>query len=65
MNDRDCYTVDAMEKFGGSFIKALGNLARQADAVNLEYIKVTWEDYWEKYENMGKKLEEEKGYHIN
>lgn len=58
-NERDCWTVDAMEKYGGSFVKCLSDLARCADQENLTKIKATWSGYWEQYEVMGKKMEEE------
>ena len=57
MNDHDYYTVDAMEKYGGSFVKQLGELARRADPVNLALIKETWPEYWHQYEDMGKEME--------
>ena len=57
MNERDCWTVDAMEKYGGSFVQALGNLARHADPTNLEYIKTTWVNLWSQYEDIGKRME--------
>lgn len=57
MNDRDCWTVDAMEKYGGSFIQALANLARRADPRNLQRIKDTWCGYWAEYEKKGINME--------
>lgn len=57
MNDRDSYTCDAMEKWGGSFVKALGNLARHSDPGNLERVKATWSALWQQYEDLGMKLE--------
>lgn len=59
MNDRDSWTVDAMERYGGSFIRALANLARFADSVNLEYIKDTWTANWNHYEDVGMKMEQQ------
>lgn len=56
-SERDAWTVDAMEKYGGSFVQALGELARRADAVNLEYIKTTWANLWDQYEKMGIEME--------
>lgn len=61
MNDRDCWTCDAMEKYGGSFVKALANAARAADATNLLKIKTAFPEEWGKYEEMGQKLEQESG----
>ena len=49
MTLQDSITLDAMETYGGSFIRALAQAARKADAVNLEKIKVTWPDEWERY----------------
>lgn len=59
MNDRDIWTCDAMEKWGGSFVKALGNLARHADPDNLKKIKNAFPEYWADYEEQGKLLENE------
>ena len=56
--DRDLWTIDAMEKWGGSFVKALGAAARRADGANLEKIKRTWPEYWADYEKRGIELEE-------
>lgn len=61
MNDRDSWTVDAMEKYGGSFVKQLGELARRADPVNLAKIKATWAEYWADYEKTGIKMEHDAG----
>ena len=57
MNERDCWTVDAMEKYGGGFVKALANLARHADHINLQMIKMTWVNNWNEYEKMGIEME--------
>lgn len=52
------WTIDAMEAFGGSFVKQLGALARRADPVNLRKIKNTWQNYWTMYEKTGREMEE-------
>jgi len=57
MNERDSWTVDAMEDRGGSFVKMLGALARRADPINLSKIKNTWPEYWAKYEKIGRDKE--------
>jgi len=46
-----------MEKYGGGFVKALGELARRADPANLTKIKDAWPEYWSEYEARGKDLE--------
>ena len=45
MNDQDYWTVEAMEKYGGSFVQTLAQLARKADSTNLARIKTTWNGY--------------------
>ncbi len=57
MTDRDIWTIDAMEDRGGSFVQQLGALARRADPVNLEKIKMTWPEYWAEYERHGIEME--------
>lgn len=57
MNERDIWTIDAMEKYGGSFVKQLGALARRADPINLQKIKTTWPEYWSEYEARGIEME--------
>lgn len=57
MNERDSWTVDAMEQYGGSFVEILGALARRADPDNLILIKSTWPDYWLEYQAMGLEME--------
>ena len=36
MTPQDLKTVENMEKYGGSFVKALAVLARHADPINLQ-----------------------------
>lgn len=56
-NDRDSWTVDAMHKYGGSFVKCLAELAEHADPENLKRIKETWPEYWAEYETRGHQME--------
>lgn len=46
-----------MRRFGGGFVKSLGETLLHADWVNVGKIKETWSEYWEEYLKMGKKLE--------
>ncbi len=57
MNDRDSWTCDAMQKYGGSFVQALAQLARRSDPANLQKIKITFSEYWDQYEQKGKDME--------
>ena len=61
MNDEDQWTLDAMEKYGGSFVKALGAAAQRADRDNLEKIKRAFPEYWSEYAVMGEKMKSESG----
>ncbi|HEX9331429.1 MAG TPA: hypothetical protein VF896_06060 [Anaerolineales bacterium] len=54
--DQDWWTQEAMLRFGGSFVKLLGKMGRQADDNNLAKIKSTWPEYWEKYKELGEQL---------
>lgn len=47
-----------MKKYGGSFVKALGEAAFHADPKNLERIKRAFPDYWGDYEQQGIRLED-------
>lgn len=57
--NRNYWTIEAMAKFGGSFVKALAEAARRADRQNLAKIKSAWPEYWEQYEADGRTLEKE------
>ena len=50
MNEQDLNTVENMDRYGGSFVKALAVLALNADSDNLKKIKNTWWKYWKIYE---------------
>lgn len=54
LNDHEMDVVDAMEKYGGSFVQALAVCFRRADANNLAKLKATFSEYWEQYEGMAK-----------
>ena len=46
-----------MRKFGGSFVKCLGEALARADSNNTKKIKKTWQDYWKKYAELGHNAE--------
>ena len=52
MDFDDVDVVDAMQRLGGSFIKALGYAASRADLNNLRRIKAAFPDYWEQYRKL-------------
>lgn len=57
MSEQDYWTLEAMEKYGGSFVRALGMAGFHADAINLQKIKDTWPEYWSDYEEKGRVLQ--------
>jgi hypothetical protein len=52
MTTKDYDTIQAMLRYGGSFVKALAAAALAADEDNLNRIKRTWPEYWERYSRM-------------
>lgn len=54
------WTLEAMRKFGGGFVKALGNAGAHADRGNLERMKKAWPEYWKEYQHMGESLRRKK-----
>lgn len=48
-SDATHLTIEKMEKYGGSFVKALAQCARRADPINLKKIQNTWPEYWAEY----------------
>lgn len=52
VTDRD--VADAMVRFGGGFVTALGHAFRHADLENQRKIKETWPEYWERYTQTAK-----------
>ena len=54
-NEKDSQTIAAMQRWGGSFVQALAQAARRADAENLRRIKTTWPEYWRDYGEMAQR----------
>lgn len=52
IHDEKIDVAESMEKYGGSFIKALGKALLQADILNTIKIKNTWPNEWEKYKEL-------------
>jgi hypothetical protein len=60
MNDQDYWTLKAMAKYGGGFVKALAQACHAADPINLLKLKQAFPEYWSHYEGMGKSLQTKK-----
>jgi len=51
MNEEQMKVVEKMEKYGGSFVKALAQAFYHADPINFIRLKGAFPDYWNQYEN--------------
>lgn len=45
----DYEITGAMMRFGGSFVRTLGELARRADPENLNRLKAAFPEFWSEY----------------
>ena len=54
ISDERVDVAENMIKYGGSFVKALGEALIHADLNNIKRIKATWPEYWNQYLNFGK-----------
>lgn len=52
MNDSQMAVVEAMEIYGGSFVKALAECFRRADRTNFAKLQLTFQSYWMDYLQM-------------
>ena len=52
----DAAVIQAMVRYGGSSVEALGRAAAQADPGNLELIKAAFPKYWSKYSDTVRQL---------
>lgn len=50
--DEKLNIANAMIRYGGSFVKALGHALIHADQINTWKIKITFEEYWLQYKEM-------------
>lgn len=49
MNDEEIKVVENMERYGGSFVKALAVCFYRADHINKEKLKTAFSEYWRQY----------------
>ncbi len=56
VTEEDWYTVEAMQKFGGSFVQALAKCLHRADHINYKKLKDAFPEYINKYRVMGDKM---------
>ena len=56
LEEEKYFVIIGMINQGGSFVKSLGEALSHADTINVQKIKNTWPEYWNKYLEVGKKL---------
>ena len=49
LQDNDNFVIQAMDRYGGGFVRALARAASLADADNLARLKAAWPEYWAQY----------------
>lgn len=55
--DQDYKVVEAMKKYGGSFVKSLAECFVHADPVNINKLKGAFPEYWDQYSRMTERKE--------
>ncbi len=61
MNDNDLKIMEAMDAYGGNFVKALAQCAKATDEENLETLKTSFGEIWIQYAAMSVQVEQEGG----
>lgn len=51
MTKKDYKIIEAMETYGGSFVKALAVCLHRADPINYQKLRNTFSNYFEEYED--------------
>lgn len=59
MTDDQIAVVEAMDKWGGGFVKALAEAFRRADPVNFRVLRNAFPEYWVQYSEMARKARHE------
>lgn len=55
MTSEEIEVVEAMERWGGGFVKALAECFRRADVHNFRILRASFSEYWNDYSEMGRK----------
>jgi len=54
MDEEDFKVIENMEKYGGSFVKALAEAFFRSDPDNFVKLRKAFPEYWEEYKNFNK-----------
>lgn len=57
----DSAVIEAMQRYGGSFVHALAACASRADAHNLARLKAAFPEYWAEYTELAGMLKAREG----
>ena len=57
LEEEKYFVSQGMRKYGGSFVKALGEALAHADPYNAEKIKNNWSKLWKEYALIGHQIE--------
>jgi len=49
MTEEELKIISSMQKYGGSFVKALAECFLRADYINFNKLKNAFPEYWEQY----------------
>ena len=58
--DKDYEMVEAMEKYGGSFVKCLATLLHHADIINYLKLESIFPEYFKQYKEMAERISKNK-----
>lgn len=61
IHDEKVLVADGMVAQGGGFISSLGKALYHADMYNTKKIMLGWPDEWERYRDIGRKLNAKRG----
>lgn len=57
--EKDWWITEAMRRYGGGFVRDLGELWRRGDPDNQKKLKSAFSEYWERYAEIAKLKKEE------
>ena len=60
IEDKEYEVIDCMQKYGGSFVKALAECLIRADPINYKKLKDAFTDYFLQYKGMANLQNEKK-----
>jgi hypothetical protein len=56
MKERTYETLEAMDTYGGGFVRSLAECYRRADLFNKSRLEVAFKEYFDRYEKMAENI---------